>query len=479
MSDGELSKQFESKNIEESKIVENKPIANPDNITLQELNQHEIDKNRDIDELDDLLSDMQDISGGQISLVKKVASVEASREKTSTEETSNVGELITKESTEEASKEENSKIDIDKITGKPVVYYRRKKDEVDQKVTKEENKAGAEVPKSQTAKSQITKETNAPKGNKKKKKNKKTANTNLDGLNSDLKEARKVLATLNAENEKEEKLREKEKEEKRKERTLKKRAANAEKKDDVESATDQAENSDEDEVKATPEELKARMRERIKSSRQGRIQQIRKGLKEKSYPLTPIYYCDAEGCSAIGDKFPGCPRCECFFYCSKACQIKDWTKHKLMCGKEPTEEYKSKLVQYTNARNAANAMYDHFKIGNYITVIHEPGDVPAAMFASINEKSNVLFWKRYIENPLFSTTSLDAVGSLAYKVDAALKQYPTNKVYMIVVLLDRLKDGVATECIIRLYIADGFGETMAAPNGKVMKPVMKYVRKGK
>jgi len=63
-----------------------------------------------------------------------------------------------------------------------------------------------------------------------------------------------------------------------------------------------------------------------------------------------------------------------------------------MCGKEPTEEYKSKLVQYTNARNAANAMYDHFKIGNYITVIHEPGDVPAAMFASINEKSNVLFW---------------------------------------------------------------------------------------
>jgi len=44
-----------------------------------------------------------------------------------------------------------------------------------------------------------------------------------------------------------------------------------------------------------------------------------------------------------------------------------------------------KLVQYTNARNAANAMYDHFKIGNYITVIHEPGDVPAAMFASINE----------------------------------------------------------------------------------------------
>jgi len=78
---------------------------------------------------------------------------------------------------------------------------------------------------------------------------------------------------------------------------------------------------------------------------------------------------------------------------------------------------------------------------------------------------------------LFSTTSLDAVGSLAYKVDAALKQYPTNKVYMIVVLLDRLKDGVATECIIRLYIADGFGETMAAPNGKVMKPVMKYVGK--
>jgi len=52
---------------------------------------------------------MQDISGGQISLVKKVASVEASREKASTEETSNVGELITKESTEEASKEENSK----------------------------------------------------------------------------------------------------------------------------------------------------------------------------------------------------------------------------------------------------------------------------------------------------------------------------------------------------------------------------------
>jgi len=166
MSDGELSKQFESKNIEESKIVENKPIANPDNITLQELNQHEIDKNRDIDELDDLLSDMQDISGGEISLVKKVASVEASREKTSTEETSNVGELITKESTEEASKEENSKIDIDKITGKPVVYYRRKKDEVDQKVTKEENK---EVSKSQTVKSQTTKETNAPKGNKKKK----------------------------------------------------------------------------------------------------------------------------------------------------------------------------------------------------------------------------------------------------------------------------------------------------------------------
>lgn len=234
-------------------------------------------------------------------------------------------------------------------------------------------------------------------------------------------------------------------------------------------------------TKEERDELLAKLREKSQSSRQEMIQKRKKKEigKEKSYPLTPIFYCDGPGCPIImGQRAMCCPVCKCFMYCSKACQVNDWAKHKLMCGKDTTEEYQTKLKLYIEARDAADALYQKMKTGDYTTVIHEPGNVPASMFSCIAIKSNVLHWKEYIKNPLFTTAPTSAIGSMAYKLEAAMESYPDKKIYMISVLLDRLRDNQTTECVIRLFIADGYGETMnAGPGGKIMKQVVKYSRK--
>lgn len=305
--------------------------------------------------------------------------------------------------------------------------------------------------------------------------------TDLKSVNAYMSKAKQMLDVLSAQNEKDQEARRKEKalkkRQKKKDKKLSAQTNNGGVNNGETTTVDQEDEITEPEDKPTTAQLKARIRDRIKSSREGRISQIKKKMKEKSYPLTPLFFCDTEGCSNVGNVYPCCPKCECFYYCSKECQIKDWAKHKLMCGKDPSDSYKEKLALYKQAKSAADEMYSHFNAGNYTTVIHEAGNVPAAMFASVAEKSNVLHWRRYIENPLFSTTALDAIGDLAYKVQSAIDKYPNHKIYMIVVLLNKLNNGVATECIIRLYKADGFGETMAAPNGKITKPVVKYMRK--
>lgn len=242
------------------------------------------------------------------------------------------------------------------------------------------------------------------------------------------------------------------------------------------------------EPKLTTAELKAK----LNSKRQEQIQNRKKKAsgKNKSTPLTPIYYCDAPGCNSItnpsekGAKpLTCCSNCSCFYYCSAECQRLDWNKHRFMCGKETTPEGKLKLELYKKAWIAAEALYTRCKSGDYITVLHEPGDVPASMYASIAEKSNVLNWREYIKNPLFTTSALDTVGDMAPKIQAAINNYPEKKVFMISVILDRLRDGQTTECVIRIFLggdSDSYGVTMDAPsNGKITKTVARYTRKSK
>jgi len=236
-----------------------------------------------------------------------------------------------------------------------------------------------------------------------------------------------------------------------------------------------------EERKETTEELRAKLR----SKRQDLIQK-RTTKREKALhgALTPIYYCDTDGCKNV-TKSSGkcCPTCKCFYYCSVECQTADWKKnHKDMCGKNPTAEGKAKLEVYIKARDAAQALYEHTKGGNYITVMNEKADLgmPACMFASVAEKSNVLFWKTYIQNSIFTTAKPDTIGTLSYKLQAAMDAYPDKKVYLISVLLDRIRDEKTTECVLRLFISDEYGGTMASPaNGKIIKQVTRYTRRAK
>lgn len=242
-----------------------------------------------------------------------------------------------------------------------------------------------------------------------------------------------------------------------------------------------------EETPPTREELLARLRAKTRNgSRQAQIQQkknkSRRKNKNPSFPLTSIYYCDAEGCSSImpESRAKQCPNCKCFSYCSKECQLKDWTKHKLMCGKDIDEVHAAKLELYKSAREAGIKIINKVKDGNYLTVIHEKGDCPAAMFTTVAEKSNVLNWREYIKNPIFTTTQPSSVGDFSYKIKAAMDTYPNHKIYILSILLDRLLDGITTECVLRLFIADEYGETMnASLDGKVTQKVTRYVRKNK
>jgi hypothetical protein len=240
--------------------------------------------------------------------------------------------------------------------------------------------------------------------------------------------------------------------------------------------------------KLSTAELKAKMHNR----RQEQIQNRKKKSpgKSKSSPLQPIFYCEGPDCLVIMDENKHgsptpkcCPTCKFMFYCSSKCQGLGWPLHKTICGKNIDDAGKLKLELYKKAWIASEALYTKTKTGDYITVIHEPGDVPASMYASIAEKSNVLNWREYIKNPLFTTSALDTVGEMAPKIQAAISNYPDKKIFMINVILDRLRDGQTTECIIRLFLggdAESYGATMDAPtNGKITKTVTKYTRKAK
>ena len=238
-------------------------------------------------------------------------------------------------------------------------------------------------------------------------------------------------------------------------------------------------NSQEEPVESKEERL-ARLKRQAREKRQNRIDQRSKKKVSKKFPLTPIYYCDTEGCNNINTTEKLCPICLAFSYCSKECQVKDWEKHKLMCGKVISDENAVKLELYKKAATAAQLIYKKVKDGDYLVVLHDKGHVPAAMFASVADKSNVLNWKEYLSNPIFTTTKTETIGSLSYKVDAALNKFPTYKIFMISVLLDRVRDGATSECVIRLFIADDYSETMNAPtDGKITKTVTKYTRKTK
>lgn len=213
--------------------------------------------------------------------------------------------------------------------------------------------------------------------------------------------------------------------------------------------------------------------------RRKKIQQRKKKKKQKSKPLTPIYFCDAKDCLGITPhelrKF--CPVCKCFFYCSKECQTAHWPIHKQMCGKNPTLQMQEKLALYEQARDAAETLYESVKDGNYITVIHEKGEVPAAIFSTLATKSNVLNWKQYTKDPLFTTSAYKGFGSLEKKIRSANDNYPNHKLYCLSVIFDRLVEGTNNEAVMRLFIADAHGETIDAPNGKVVKQSVRYKRK--
>lgn len=234
------------------------------------------------------------------------------------------------------------------------------------------------------------------------------------------------------------------------------------------------------EHKPTTAELKAKLR----AKRQGLIdQRSSKKEKERLGALTPIYYCDGAECRNITkDNAKCCPKCRCFYYCSAACQTADWVKHKDMCGKNPTPEGLARFDVYLKARDAAQALYLKTRGGDYITVMNEKADLgmPACMFASVAEKSNVLFWKTYMQNSIYTTAKPDTIGTMAYKLEAAMAAFPDKKVYLISVLLDRIRDEKTTECILRLFIADAYGGTMESPaDGKITKQVIRYTRKAK
>lgn len=239
-----------------------------------------------------------------------------------------------------------------------------------------------------------------------------------------------------------------------------------------------------EERKETIEELRAKLKAKSRSKRQDLIQK-RTNKKEKARQgaLTPIYYCDATGCRNV-TKTNGkcCPKCQCFFYCSVDCQKADWVKHKDMCGKTPTPEGLANFDAFIKARDAAQELYTRCKTGDYITVMNEKADLsmPACMFASVAERSNVLYWKTYMQNPIFTTAKPDTIGSLGYKLEAAMAAFPNKKVYLISVILDRIRDDKTTDCVLRMFIADAYGGTMDSPaDGKITKQVARYVRKVK
>jgi len=252
----------------------------------------------------------------------------------------------------------------------------------------------------------------------------------------------------------------------------------------IETVEEPKDDSSTEEEQQEPEEKEQDLKKRMKSKREEMISKRKKQVKESkntSKPLSQIFFCDAEKCTSIMNtqNVKTCPVCQSFHYCSKDCQVAHWIIHKQMCGKSPTEAYKDRLTLYKEAAFACESLYQHVKDGNYTTVIHEEGNYPSCIFATLaTAKSNVLNWKTYMKNPLFTTSSLEAFGSIGYKIQAAMDQLPTQKIFVITCIFTKLEKNETTEAIIRIFHADTYGLTMAAPtNGKLVKSVTKYKRK--
>lgn len=231
------------------------------------------------------------------------------------------------------------------------------------------------------------------------------------------------------------------------------------------------------------EEERNELRRKMRDNRNHKIAARKKKSKQKSKPLIPIYYCDAENCMEIMEQkeAKACPICRSFHYCSAECQAKHWSAgHKALCGKNPTEEFQARLALYHKAKDAAEELFQFFKDGNYVTVMHEPLPAPAAIFATLaEEKSNVLNWKMYLKQNMFTTSALNGFGSLSSKVQAAMAKYGDEQIYAITVIFERLRNEGNTEAVIRFFRAEGIGEKMDAPiiDGKISKQVIKYKRK--
>jgi hypothetical protein len=258
-------------------------------------------------------------------------------------------------------------------------------------------------------------------------------------------------------------------------------------KEELEKSKPEEESSEEEEekepeVEKTPEEKMKELKQKMRNKRQEMISKRKAKAKtsKQSGPLTPVVYCDAPGCKNIMHvaEAKTCPTCQSFNYCNAECQKLHWDKHKLMCGKNATEESRAKIAIYERARIAVNTIYDHVKDGEYTTVVHEQGNAPSCIFCTLaTEKSNVLNWKTYLKNPLFTTSDISAFGTLAEKIRAAMDAFPDKKIFVITCIFDRLSQGQTTEAIVRVYIADTLGNTMSAPGGKITKQVVKYKRK--
>ena len=241
--------------------------------------------------------------------------------------------------------------------------------------------------------------------------------------------------------------------------------------------------------KPTTEELKERLREKKRNgARQKQIQQKAKKLANQSHPLEPIYFCENKTCTTIMNisEVKRCAVCKVFNYCSTSCQKEDWTRgHKHLCSKkgsddEDTAAMIKKRLLYINAHGICDKLISKFGPGKYLTVTQTKDDHPACMFAGMADKSNVLNWKEFMKTAVFTTTGYDTLGDFSPKVKAAQKCYPDNKIFLLSVVLDRVREGQNTECAVRLFIAPDYGETMDAPigkNGKITRTVTKYQRR--
>lgn len=249
------------------------------------------------------------------------------------------------------------------------------------------------------------------------------------------------------------------------------------------------------EEKPTIDELKERLKNRRNQDRQARLGNMRKG-KGDSGPMTRIYYCENRDCINImtAGQQKVCSSCKCFVYCSQACQLQDWNEvHKTICGKNAGEEGEKLRNLYQQADEGAAKIEAACCHGNHVTVLHEkptPGfNPPACIFSTIAKKSNVLHYSDYCRSPssggggqIFTTAAMDTLGDFSKKIAKAQELYPDRKIFLVSVMLDRVKKEGNTQCVVRIFVGNenwgsglaGYGQTMDAPkNGKVVK---KYQR---